>query len=454
MPTFRTIEMLTKMSFNPIFAFNPWLDKLTSVNSAQIKTINGRSIYFVGAQSESVGGSQTKDSANLRSIPCDRVDRDEIDLMEQVIIDQSEQRLNASSFRHINNFGSPTYPGYGIDQLYEDGDQSTWNIKCNSCNSYTCIETTFLNTSSGEIPKCFRCIDGHWARVCVKCGNPIDQRQGEWVQAYPTRENGSWWVSNFLSPKSALDDHIKRYTTVTGSALCEFMRSIVGIASIEAEDGLTEQEVLACCGNDSVRGYWDGETCMGIDDNKGLRVVIGRRIDKDVYEIYTVANLENLNQVHDLAVKMNVKYSVIDSGPFDHGIRDFQKKEPYKTWLCYYSEQMCGEPKWDNEAGSVKVNRNEWCDKVHSVVVDKKVILPRRSPTVNEYVSEMTHTVKALIKNPDTGISKPRWLKRGGRDDYFHATLYFLLASSKMTPIPRSGKMPFRHKHAVNKFHL
>jgi hypothetical protein len=231
------------------------------------------------------------------------------------------------------------------------------------------------------------------------------------------------------------------------------MRSIVGIASIEAEDGLTEQEVLACCGNDSVRGYWDGETCMGIDDNKGLRVVIGRRIDKDVYEIYTVANLENLNQVHDLAVKMNVKYSVIDSGPFDHGIRDFQKKEPYKTWLCYYSEQMCGEPKWDNEAGSVKVNRNEWCDKVHSVVVDKKVILPRRSPTVNEYVSEMTHTVKALIKNPDTGISKPRWIKRG-RDDYFHATLYFLLAASRMSPVPRSGKISPKPKHAINKFHL
>jgi hypothetical protein len=453
MPTFKQIEMLTKMSFNPIFAYNPWLSKLTSVNSAQIKTINGRSIYFVGAQSESVGGSQTKDSANLRSIPCDRVDRDEIDLMEQSMIDQSEQRLNASNFRHINNFGSPTYPGYGIDQLYEDGDQTTWNIKCDSCNSYTCIETTFLNTSSKEIPKCFGFIDGHWVRVCVKCGKQIDQRKGEWVSAYPSRENGSWWVSNFLSPQSALDDHLKRYQSVTGGALCEFMRSIVGIASIEAEDGLTEQEVLSCCGTDGVRGYWDGETVMGVDDNKGLRVVIGRRIDKDVYEIYTVANLESLNQVHDLAAKMGVKYSVIDSGPFDHGIRDFQKKEPYKTWLCYYSEQMAGEPKWDNTLGTVKCNRNEWCDKVHSIVVDKKLILPRRSPAVNEYASEMTHTVKALIKNPDTGISKPRWIKRG-RDDYFHATLYFLLAASRMTPIPRSGRSAPRVKFAINKFHL
>ena len=419
MPTLTQVETLAKISFNPLFQFNPWLAKLTSNNSATLKTINGRSIYFVGSQADKIAGSQTKGSVNLCSVPCDEVDRDEYDLMDGDMIDKSKERMNASKFMIENNWSTPTYPGHGIDAKYEESDQSLWQIKCESCGGYTCLETDF--------PKCMALKDGNWIRSCVKCGKQIDQRNGSWQMAYPDREETGVWISNFLSPQCNLNVQMQRFHSISGGALIEYNRSTRGLACMAAEDGLTVTEVLANCGNDGIRGSYDGETCMGIDNNAGLRVVIGIRIGKDQYEVLSVRVCENLQEVHDYAAKFNVKYCVIDSGPADHGVKEFQRSEKFKTWLCYYNEQTAGPPKWNNKVGMVRVNRNEWCDLTHDTIIENKIILPRRSPEIMDFALELTHTVKAHITNPDTGLKRPRWIKSGGRDDFYHGLLYFLL---------------------------
>jgi hypothetical protein len=443
MPSEKLVERFSKLRFTPMFNSNPWLRQYLQVNNVNEKIINGGSLIFVGARAQKVGGTTVKDSDALRTFECDCVIRDEIDRHDMDMVEQSKQRLNYSLIRQEVNLGSPTYPEYGIDGMYDASDQGVWQIKCRSCSKYTCLERDW----ESAIIK----VGGKWIRSCIHCQHEIYPNEGRWVLTYPDREEAGRWVSGFLSPRADLAVYMKRLLESEGNKRCEALRSIVGEAAIEAENQLSETVVLSRCGSDMNEFHSSVETSMGVDIGKKIHVVIGIRTARETYEILHVSRVNNLHELHDLAKNMNVKRCVIDSGPHDHGVRDFQRTEPYTVYLCQYSEQMPGKPRFDGKEGMVKVNRNEWMDKVHTVYSDNHIRIPRPSVEVNEYAYELTKTAKTIVEHPDTGVTRPVWIKLGA-DHYFHATLYFLLAAWQTSPRQRYHKEVKRPTHSVNKW--
>ena len=441
MPTLTAVQRLSQVSFDPIFQYNPWIMKKGDTNTTECREINGRSIVMVGAQPKKVGGGSTKDSDNIRSIPCDEVDRDELDLMDMDMAYQAKQRLLRSKFKIERNFGTPTFPNYGIDLAYSESDMGKWQIKCESCGKYTCLGETF--------PYCIVQKNGKWIRSCIHCHNEIYVKDGDWQCDYPDRREAGFWVSGLLSPYADLDDYMYEFNNTEGKNRSEFMRSKIGIATTEAESQLDETAVLSRCTSDLNKMVSVGETVMGVDIGKKIHVVIGTRTSREAYDITHIGEYDHLNEVHDIALKMNVHTAVMDAGPYDHGVREFQRTEPYTIYLCYYSEQMPGKPHFDNKTGIVKVNRNEWCDKVHTTFTMNNIRIPRPSIMVNEYARQMTRTAKIIITNPDTGLKKPRWQPLGD-DHYFHSTLYFLLAASRQSPRPRGTTKINRYTHCTN----
>ena len=441
MPSVTAVERLSKVSFDPIFRFNPWIMRKGDTNTTMCKEISGRSIVMVGAQPKYVGNSSTKDTDNLRSIPCDEIKRDEPDLMDAEMIYMSKQRLKRSRFGFESNFGSPTFPGYGIDLMYEDSDQRKWQIKCRSCGKHTCLAESFPNSIIQK--------EDRWFRACNHCSTEIFVSDGSWVAEYPDRREAGFWASGLLSSLADLNEYMYQYHNIEGTKMSEFMRSTLGIATTEAENQLDDVTVLSRCTSSPNQMVSTGETAMGVDIGKQIHVVIGIRTAREAYDILNVSRVNNLNELHDLALKMNVRSGVIDSGPHDHGVREFQKTEPYKIYLCQYSEQMPGKPKFDGKTGMVKCNRNEWMDKVHTTFTENRIRIPRPSVEVNEYAHEMTRTAKTIIENSDTGLVKPRWIKLGS-DHYFHGTLYFLLAASRTSPRQRGQTRVNRPAHSVN----
>ncbi len=441
MPSEKLVERFSKLRFTPMFDDNPWLKKYLTVNNVNEKVINGGSLIFVGARAQKIGGSSVKDSDALRTFECDCVIRDEIDHHDMDMVEQSKQRLNYSDIRQEVNLGSPTFPDYGIDACYERSDQSRWQISCRSCGKYTCLEEDWES--------CIVLKNKIWTRSCKHCNAEIFVSDGSWEETFKNRDECGRWVSGFLSPKADMATYMKRLLESSGSKLCEALRSIVGLASIEAENQLSETIVISRCNNDPNSMVSIGETVMGVDIGKKIHVLVGVRTAREAYEIINISELDNLNELHDLAKSMNVRTCVIDSGPHDHGVREFQEKEPYTVYLCQYSEQMPGRPKFDSKSGIVKVNRNEWCDKVHITFVENRMRIPRPSVMINEYARQMTKTAKSMIVNPDTGIKKVRWIKLGA-DHFFHGTLYFLLAASRSTPMPRGTTRVNRPTTAVN----
>ncbi len=440
MPTVTAVERLSKVSFDPIFQYNPWIMQRGDTNTTICREINGRSIVMVGAQPKKVGESGVKDTDNLRSIPCDDIKRDEIDLMDSDMVYMSKQRLFRSKFGRISNFGSPTYPNYGIDKLYENSDQRKWQIKCGSCGKHTCLAETF--------PHCIILKDSKWFRSCMHCHKEIFVKDGKWVSEYPDRREAGFWVSGLLSPLANLDDYMYDFNSVEGAQMSEFMRSRLGIATTEAENQLDETTVLSRCTSNPSQMVSTGETAMGVDMGKKIHVEIGIRTSRESYDILNISVLDNLNELHDLALKMNVRIGVIDSGPYDHGIRDFQRTELYKIYLCQYSEQMPGKPKFEGTTGMVKCNRNEWMDKVHITFTKNHIRIPRPSVMIEDYARQMTRTAKSIVTHAETGLKKPRWIKLGD-DHHYHGTLYFLLAASMTSPRQR-GQTRTNPTHCVN----
>ncbi len=211
MPTVTAVERLSKVSFDPIFQYNPWLVGKGATNTTMCKEINGRSIVMVGAQAKKVGGTSTKDTDNLRSIPCDCVMRDEIDLMDMDMVYMSKQRLKRSRFGHEVNFGSPTYPGYGIDELYENSDQRKWQIKCQTCNKYTCLVESFPDSIIRK--------DGIWFRACVHCGAEVFVVDGQWVADFPDRREAGFWLDGLTSPYADLEEYMYQYHNISGTKM-------------------------------------------------------------------------------------------------------------------------------------------------------------------------------------------------------------------------------------------
>lgn len=441
MPTVKAVQKMCAVSFDPLINGNGHVfSGLVTKNSSEIKTINGRTMSFVGAQPQKVDGD-TKDSSSLRSDPCDRIDRDEIDLMDPEMVEMSKQRLQRSRFRIERNWGSPTTPNWGIDLLYAQSTQNKWRITCDSCGKTTCLGETF--------PDCIKKINGVWKRACVHCGAEIFVCNGKWIPEYPDRREAGYWVDGLLSPYCDLEDAMYRYETNQKKA--EFMRSILGIATTDAECQLTRQAIVECCSNDNRSLASTVETCMGVDIGKKLHCTVGIRTGKEQYQILNVAELETYQELHDFSKKMNVRMTVLDSGPYDHGAREYQKSHR-GVFLCYYSEAMPGTPKWDNKTLSVKCNRNEWCDKVYETFMNKNIVIPRESPAITEYIRQLTCTEKTEITN-EAGLTKPRWMKRGD-DHYFHATLYFLLAASRSSIQRLDGEPSQRYFKCKSSFKI
>jgi hypothetical protein len=371
---------------------------------------------------------------------------------------QLNQRLGNSTIARRTDVGTPKIPGDGLDTIFQASDQRQWHIKCDGCGEYTCAEDEFLNDAEKAI-----IIDkndvGHI--VCKKCKKFIVPwlPGSMWVPKYRDRDVVGYWVSQMLNPNRNLAVLLKQFREPEAHqySVEEFYRTVLGIPFITAEHKLSLQDVYACLGQ-----HVQGTSCekittvMGVDIGKVLHYVIGIKIGDKQYEILKVGRAEDQYELHDVAERMNVTFAVIDHDPEIHMVEEFQKEEArnnMKVFLNRYSDTKHGPAVW-NEDGTVVSGRTKWCDKTHDAIAGNQLTLPIRCSEIEEYAVEMTNTVKILEKDEKSGLTKYRYRQLSNKPDhYFHATLYFLLAASKVSPVRRSTRgndLP----QALNEFYL
>jgi len=432
-PKWKDVEDFSKSRFNPIIYDNPCVLKHVksettggkTTEAATIKRIGRSMLYFVSAmETGKIQGSKAT-SSSLKSRPVDRLVFDERDEMASDMVALAMARIDHSEVREVVQLSTPSIPDYGIDALYAKSDQRVWMIKCGACGGETCLEL--------EFPGCLReTRDGRVIRACIKCGKEIYPKHGRWVALYPDRKDlVGWRISQlnsiFVKPKDILgsfNDPESYDLTIR-----DVYNDKLGMAYIEAENRLTKNDILQCCGREPNGKAPRTVTAMGVDVGNDLHIVIGRPLKQEkAYRIDYVGRMENFNDLHDLVDRYDVRAAVIDQGPETRKVREFQAAEDCKIFLCTYLDKLKVAVREDQRRGMLTVNKTEICDKTHEIFVRAGAIeIPRRCAEIEQYALEMSNTAKQLEEDQKTGSKIYRYRKLG-EDHYFHATNYFLLA--------------------------
>ena len=128
-----------------------------------------------------------------------------------------------------------------------------------------------------------------------------------------------------------------------------------------------------------------------------------------------------------MAARFNVKVAVFDAEPETRKVREFKKEAKFPVFMCDYQERLKVSSRIDAASGVISVRRTEMCDASHNLVTGGLLIIPRKSPEVEEFAKEMSNIAKVLEENIATGDKRFTYRKLGA-DHYRHATNYFMLA--------------------------
>ena len=430
-PSKTSVEEFSGSRFKPLLKDNVFLGRhCNDINAVYTRRICKTNVSFHGCTGTTLIGGIAKDSTQVRSTPADWILLDERDLFDDEMASQVNQRLGNSTISRRSDMGTPKLPDDGIDRLYGNSDMRRWQIKCESCRKYTCMET--------EFPNCIGLKDGRGFPVCIHCGKEISRSNGSWEMDRPSRETVGYWCSQLLNPNRDLAHVLKEYDDPTefDTTEAEFQRTVMGKAFARAEDVLRETEVYQCCTNDQMSYSHDGPCAMGFDVGYPmLHVVIGHRIGKDRYRIVKLARVPDWNALHDLAQRFNVKATVGDAMPESHKIREWAKTEAGSgntVYPCYVQHHLKTFDNWGTD-NIVKVNMTEIFDESHQMVVSPgRMLIPRRCNEVDIFCHQMCMRAKFLETDNRGGVSY-HYKKIGDKQDHYrNAVNFFYLACKKV----------------------
>ena len=302
-----------------------------------------------------------------------------------------------------------------------------------TCGTWTAPDKTFPRKLGQEVPiiRPRQDQEGHyWA--CPRCAGELDLAAGEWVADFPDRPVHGYRISQLFSSKVPPGEVFYEYRSTRHPD--RFYNLKIGLAWADTANRLTPSEVLACCGTELMLEA-SGEPCtMGVDTGRDLHVVISRWLagaGEDVRQVVFIGVARSYTELDGLIERFSVERCVIDALPEIHATRALAERHGGTVFMNYFNEHQRGAPAWDYPRHIVQENRTEALDVSRQVIRDRKVVLPRRGPVVEEFARHLASDAKQLVEDEKTGVQKYRYV-RTGVDHYSLACTYDCLAWEEM----------------------
>lgn len=420
-PTRTDVLDFSRSRVGPLIATNPFLSRsIRDTDTAGLKRIRDAYLYLRGMQS----------SVGMKSVPADVVVFDELDEATPDAKALARERLSHSDYRRTVELSNPSLPGYGIDEAYQESDQRHWTMKCDACGDWTALDVEFPRKLGEEVKILRARPDGTYYRACRRCGGELDLARGEWVADFPDRPVHGYRISQLISSKIDPGEILREYQRTRHPE--RFYNLKIGIAWADAQSVLSTSVVLALCGDQTMEEASEQPCTMGVDTGRDLHVVISRP-GGDRRHIVHLAVLQEYSQLDDLMRRFEVRRCVIDALPEIHATRDFAGRFPGRVWLNYFQEHQKGSYRWDEKDRIVRENRTEALDASRRVIRDGLMVLPRRTPRLEEFATHMAADAKRLVEDEETGSQVYRYVKTG-TDHFSLAFTYDCIAWSDQFP--------------------
>jgi len=425
-PTKTDVLDFSRSRVGPLIASNSFLARaIRDTDTAGLKQIGDAYLYLRGMMS----------TVGMKSVPADMVVFDELDEASPDAKALARERLSHSDYRRMVELSNPSLPGYGIDEAYQESDQRHWMLKCFSCGEWTTLEVEFPKKLGEEVRIIRPRPDGTSYRACRRCESELDLGKGEWVAEYPDRPVHGYCISQLISAKIDPGEILREYQRTRNPE--RFYNLKIGVAWADSQSLLSPSAVLALCGDQGIAEKSDTPCTMGVDTGKVLHVVISRW-DGERRRIVYLGVLQEFSELDDLMARFKVSRCIIDALPETHTTRAFAGRFPGRVWLNYFNEHQKGGYRWDEGERIVQENRTETLDASRRVIREGLVLLPRRTPLVEEFAQHLAADAKRLEEDEQTGSQQYRYV-RTGADHFSLAFTYDCITWSGEPPGGRGG---------------
>jgi len=388
---------------------SPHLSELSGdTNNVSLREIGDSHIYFRGMQ----------DIKQIISVDADYLMIDEIDAMRQDYIPIVEKRLGGSTHKIKRYVSTPTYPNYGINAKFKEGDQREWYIQCDECRYWQYLDFFKNVDMEKEI------------YVCKKCRKPIDNlKNGKWIPRYKNRDIHSYHISKLMSSRSSAKELIKSFKNK--AALQHFYNFDLGLTYVVSGSRLTKENLDALVGKSNYDIKYSGErACMGVDVGSDINIYI-TQVENGKPKTLFAGIIQNFEELDRYMNVYNVSMCVIDALPETREAKKFAGRFPEQVRLAYYPNMKMDLYYQKSVRDGVKIvdiNRTLSLDYMYNDFFIQKISIPKNIETVSDFYDQMTSLIRVKESNK-TGNQIAKYIEQGA-DHYAHARNYCRVAES------------------------
>jgi len=470
LPTKATVEEFGKAKYGTIISKNKnaigrYVKSGTKgVDSASMKQIFDAFLYLRSATLRTDDEGDNKSAAGLASISVDKVDFDEIEMMDLEAIALALGRMDHSDIKEEVYIGNPGGEDSGIDLVWKGSDMRHWYRKC------TCMTGDLHQWMSAEkeFPDCVREYPDADEReregkhrgfiACKRCGKPLPvwsgRDTGMWVPDKPSIVDMEGYRWSHLS--SAFHDPaeiLRKFIDPPYGNLGGVYRMHLGLPYSAAEDKLRKNVILGNCCSELMKMSSPGPCIAGMDVGLIKHLVIGMKTAPEKIEIVRVAKPTSFDEAYDLFRRYNVRSGVVDIRPYEDEARKFQKlckKVGIKVYLCQYVDNSSVEYSFNDNTGIVKTYRTGIFDQSHRYFANGNITLPRQNSDIEEFAQQCCNCEKYPDKDrngSDVMRYRPCGDTRQG-EHFRNALNYLLLSTHKAAVVAKKGST--RQKMCIN----
>lgn len=454
LPTVGDANTFVQSKVNPIIKNNVCLaTKLSKEDTDSVaqKQLGKGFLFYKGTIGKTSGIMITSDS-NVY---------DEYDFSDMDKIGNYQSRLEgADSLKMEAWISTPTLPNYGIDEKFEESDQKHMRFNCPKCGLRQHMDWDKSVDMEGERYHCWECdytIDNRlfplWWGFSAK-GEKYEKIDMRWEAKFNDREISGYWINQMMVPWKSAKQLIKEYRHAEKEGELDlFYNFKLGLPWTNTDTKVTGALFYK---NIVKKEVAEVGSMMGVDvQGNELYAIIGNTeaiygITKCVDEVDSIGKVikSKWDRLAELMEVYDVRVCVIDATYKPNDVLLFAKRFPNRVFMNWYqpsekggkifryaSEKRFTDKSKKKQEFSEKIkvltDRERAIDKLIARL-DKSVYrfnYDKTDPNFKELIKHAETMYARVIENKD-GTQRREWANTG-KNDYFHALVYFEVAMNK-----------------------
>lgn len=414
---------LVRSKFDPVVASSRLKDKVEkdvfsrrAVYSTVLKRIGGTHYFFRGSWT----------ATKAQSIDADILVVDELDFQKPDVRLMYEERLEGSGSKDIIYWiGTPTLPGLGISELYEQSDQREWNIQCPKCHKIQVLEWP-LNISFKK--KTFIC------KFCRTNLSKEDRKNGKWISKFPGRDIHGYQFNRMMAPWITAEKLIKLFKSKSPKHFWNFS---LGLPYLQKSQRFSEQSFRKAQMPDSDYEVFKKEKIIvGIDQGNHFHLVVGS-CNPDESVITRARLITTTDELEDILAFIKPDLTVMDMFPDQHYAKQLQKNAGYTKFFLVNLRSWTQASKLHEfidhvrTEGLVNLERTSSLDHTFDSIRNGSLKFLRSASNLNDVLSHLQNIVPEFEERFGR---KLRVYKKIGKDDFAHAINFFYAGARILYP--------------------